>query len=67
MKILLRTEKASYVRTDKIDYRLGFRCKTCGDKLNSAHVSRRMRSRIVAKFCLKCFENLLMMENVELK
>lgn len=67
MKILLRTTKASYVRTDKIDYRLGFRCKTCGEKLNSVHVSRRMRSRIVAKFCLRCFENLLMMENVELK
>ena len=67
MKILLRTDKASYVRTDKIDYRLGFRCKTCGEKLNNVHVSRRMRSRIVAKFCLKCFENLLMMKNVELK
>ena len=67
MKILLRTAKASYIRTDKIDYRLGFRCKTCGEKLNSVHVSRRMRSRIVAKFCLKCFENLLMMKNVELR
>ena len=67
MKILLRTVKASYIRTDKIDYRLGFRCKTCGEKLNNVHVSRRMRSRIVARFCLKCFENLLMMENVELR
>ena len=67
MKILLRAAKASYVRTDKIDYRLGFRCKTCGEKLNNDHVSRRMKSRIVAKFCLRCFDNLLMMENVELR
>lgn len=67
MKILLRTSKASYVRTDRINYRLGFRCKTCGNQLNSVHVSRRMRSRIVAKFCLKCFENLLMFKNVELR
>lgn len=66
MKILLRTAKASYVRMDKIDYRLGFRCKTCGEKLNNVHVSRRMRSRIVAKFCLKCFENLLI-GNLELR
>ena len=67
MKILLRTTKASYVRTDKINYRLGFRCKRCGEILNNTHVSRRMRSRIVAKFCMPCFENLLTMENVELR
>lgn len=59
MKILLRTAKSSYIRTDKIDHRLGFRCKTCGNQLNSVHVSRRMKSRIVAKFCMPCFENLL--------
>jgi len=67
MKILLRTDKASYIRTDKIDYRLGFRCKKCGEILNNTHVSRRMRSRIVAKFCMPCFENLLLINNVELR
>lgn len=66
MKILLRTAKASYVRTDKIDYRLGFRCKTCGNQLNSVHVSRRMRSRIVAKFCMPCF-GMLVNSNLELR
>lgn len=66
MKILLRTTKASYIRTDKIDYRLGFRCKRCGEILNNTHVSRRMRSRIVAKFCMPCFHGLLN-SNLELK
>lgn len=66
MKILLRTDKASYVRTDKIDYRLGFRCKRCGEILNDTHVSRRMRSRIVAKFCMPCF-GMLLNSNLELK
>ena len=66
MKVLLRTAKASYIRMDKIDYRLGFRCKRCGEILNNTHVSRRMKSRIVAKFCMPCFENLLI-GNVELR
>lgn len=66
MKILLRTDKASYIRTDKVDYRLGFRCKRCGEILNNTHVSRRMRSRIVAKFCMHCFQKLLD-SNLELK
>ena len=66
MKIILRTAKASYIRTDKIDYRLGFRCKKCGEILNNTHVSRRMRSRIVAKFCMPCF-GILLNSNLELR
>lgn len=66
MKILLKTEKASYVRTDKIDRRFNYQCKTCGEKLNNVHVSRRMRSRVVSKFCMSCF-GVLLKGNVELR
>ena len=64
MKILLKTAKASYVRMDKIDYKQLARCKVCGELLNSRHVSRRMKSRIVAKFCVPCFEKMLLTDNL---
>ena len=63
-KVLLRTAKASYVRMDKIDYKQQARCKTCGELLNNRHVSRRMKSRIVAKFCVPCFEKILLVDNL---
>lgn len=66
MKVLLRAAKASYIRTDKIDHRFNHQCKTCGNQLNGVHVSRRMRSRVVSKFCMPCF-GVLLNSNLELK
>lgn len=68
MKVLLRTDKSAYLATTRgATYPVAHhKCKTCSIDLGIFHVVRRVKSRIVARFCEKCFEGLLI-SNRELK
>ena len=55
-RVLLRTEKSAYVR---ITGKANNFCKTCEGRIYGEHIARRVKSRIDARFCHKCFERMI--------